>query len=57
MYILSGHVEFFKHGLATDQVVEEEVLGPNDFILIFTMEVHSMKNVSYKKPVAFLCCV
>jgi quercetin dioxygenase-like cupin family protein len=41
MYILSGHVKCFKH----------------DFIFIPTMEVHSMKNVSDKENVTFLCCI
>jgi mannose-6-phosphate isomerase-like protein (cupin superfamily) len=38
-------------------VVEEKVLGPDDFIFIPTMEVHSMKNVSDQEPITFLCCI
>ena len=57
MYILSGHVKCFKHDPKTDQIVEDKVLGPNDFIFIPTMEVHSMKNVSDKENVTFLCCI
>jgi len=57
MYILSGHIKCMKHDSETDQVLEEKVLGPNDFIFIPTMEVHSMKNVSDQEPVTFLCCI
>jgi quercetin dioxygenase-like cupin family protein len=57
MYILSGHVKCMKHDSKTDQVVEEKVLGPNDFIFIPTMEVHSMKNENDKENVTFLCCI
>jgi quercetin dioxygenase-like cupin family protein len=57
MYILSGHVKCMKHDPKTDQVVEEKVLGPGDFIFIPTMEVHSMKNVSDQEPITFLCCI
>jgi quercetin dioxygenase-like cupin family protein len=57
MYILSGQVRCFQHDPKTDQIVEEKSLGPNDFIFIPTMEVHSMKNVSDKKIVTFLCCI
>jgi mannose-6-phosphate isomerase-like protein (cupin superfamily) len=38
-------------------VVGEKVLGPNDFIFIPTMEVHSMRNESDKEPMTFLCCI
>ena len=57
MYILSGHVKCFKHDPHTDEVIEEKILGPNDFIFIPTMEVHSMKNVSNQEKVTFLCCI
>jgi len=57
MYILSGQVKCFQHDPKTDQIVDQKVLGPNDFIFIPTMEVHSMKNVSDKENVTFLCCI
>jgi len=57
MYILTGHVRCFQHDSKTDQIVGEKVLGPNDFIFIPTMEVHSMRNESDKEPVTFLCCI
>ncbi|MGB9698245.1 MAG: cupin domain-containing protein [Thermodesulfobacteriota bacterium] len=57
MYILSGKVRCFKHDAETDKIVEERVLGPNDFIFIPTREVHSMKNESAQEPVTFLCCI
>jgi len=57
MYILSGHIKCFRHDPKTDQIVEEKSLGPNDFIFIPTMEVHSMKNLSDKEKVTFLCCI
>ena len=57
MYILSGHIKCFKHDPKTDRIVEEKALGPNDFIFIPTMEVHSMKNLSDKEKVTFLCCI
>lgn len=57
MYILSGHVKVFQHDPQTDRIVEEKVLGPNDFVFIPTMEPHSMKNVSDKENVTFLCCI
>jgi len=57
MYILSGHIKCFQHDPKTDRIIEEKALGPNDFIFIPTMEVHSMKNVSDKENVTFLCCI
>jgi quercetin dioxygenase-like cupin family protein len=57
MYILTGHVRCFQHDPKTDKVVGEKVLGPNDFIFIPTMEVHSMRNESDKEPMTFLCCI
>jgi len=57
MFILSGHVRCFKHDSKTDGVVEEKVLGPNDFVFVPTMEVHSMRNESADEPVTFLCCI
>jgi len=57
MYILSGHLKIFKHDSKTDQVLEEKPMAPNDFVFIPTMEPHSMKNVSDKEKVTFLCCI
>jgi len=57
MFILSGRVRCFKQDPETDQVLEERVLGPNDFIFIPSMEVHSMKNESNEEAVTFLCCI
>jgi quercetin dioxygenase-like cupin family protein len=57
MYILTGRIKIFKHDPKTDQVVEEKVLGPNDFVFIPTMEPHSMRNMSNKEDVTFLCCI
>ena len=57
MYILSGQVECFRHDPKNDEIVESKILGPNDFIFIPTMEIHSMRNVSDKEPVNFLCCI
>ncbi len=57
MYILSGHINCFNHDFKTDQIVDQKVLGPNDFIFIPTMEAHSMKNLSDKENVTFLCCI
>ena len=56
MYILSGHVRCFQYD-KSDQVAAEKVLGPNDFVFVPSMEVHSMKNESDKEPVTFLCCI
>lgn len=57
MYILTGKMRCFQHDPKTDQVVAEKVLGPNDFIFIPTMEVHSLRNESDKEPLTFLCCI
>jgi quercetin dioxygenase-like cupin family protein len=57
MYILSGQVECFRHDPKNDGIAESKILGPNDFIFIPTMEIHSMRNVSAKEPVDFLCCI
>jgi len=45
------------HDPATDAVVEEKLVGPNDLIYLPTMEPHSMKNLSDKEPATFLCCI
>jgi quercetin dioxygenase-like cupin family protein len=57
MFILSGHVRCFQYDAKTDQVVGEKVLGPNDFVFVPTLEVHSMRNESDQEPVIFLCCI
>lgn len=57
MYILSGKIRVRQHDPKTDQVVEEKILGPNDFVFIPTMEPHSMTNESDKEPCGFLCCI
>ncbi len=57
MFILSGHIRCFKHDSKTDEVIEEKVLGPHDFVFVPTMEVHSMRNESTEEPVTFLCCI
>jgi len=57
MYILSGRLSITSHDKKTDQKVEEKIMGPNDFVFIPTMEPHSMKNLSDKEEVTFLCCI
>jgi len=57
MYILTGHLRCCQHDPNTDKIVNEKILGPNDFIFIPTMEVHSMRNESDKESVTFLCCI
>jgi quercetin dioxygenase-like cupin family protein len=57
MYILSGRLLITSHDRETDQKVEEKIMGPNDFVFIPTMEPHSMKNLSNKEAVTFLCCI
>lgn len=57
MYILTGHIRCFQHNPETDLVESEKVLGPNDFVFIPTMEVHSMKNESGSEAATFLCCI
>ncbi len=57
MYILSGRLSCISYDAKTDQVVEERIMGPHDFVFIPTMESHSMKNLSDKEDVTFLCCI
>jgi quercetin dioxygenase-like cupin family protein len=57
MYILTGSVKCLKHDPQTDQVIEEHILRPNDFVYIPSMEPHSMKNLSHEESVTFLCCI
>ena len=57
MYILSGRLSVVSYNVKTDQKVDEKIMGPNDFVFIPTMEPHSMKNLSDKEDVTFLCCI
>ena len=57
MYILSGRLSVVSYNAKTDQKVEEKIMGANDFVFIPTMEPHSMKNLSDKENVTFLCCI
>ena len=55
MYILSGRISVTCYD-KNDQVLEEKVLGPHDFVYLPSMQPHSMKNVG-DEPVTFLCCI
>ncbi len=57
MYILSGRLSVTSYDQKTDEKVEEKIMGPNDFVFIPTMEPHSMRNLSDKEKVTFLCCI
>jgi quercetin dioxygenase-like cupin family protein len=57
MYILSGRLSVTSYDLKTDQKVEEKIMGPDDFVFIPSMEPHSMRNLSDKEKVTFLCCI
>ena len=57
MYILSGRLSVTSYDLKTDEKMEEKIMGPNDFVFIPTMEPHSMRNMSDKEKVTFLCCI
>ncbi len=57
MYILSGRLSVTSYDLETDRKAEEKIIGPNDFVFIPTMEPHSMKNLSDRENVTFLCCI
>ena len=57
MYILSGRLSVTSYDLKTDQKVEEKIMGPDDFVFIPSMEPHSMKNMSDREKVTFLCCI
>jgi quercetin dioxygenase-like cupin family protein len=57
MYILSGRLSVTSYDLKTDQKVEEKIMGPNDFVFIPSMEPHSMRNMSDREKVTFLCCI
>jgi len=55
-YVLTGHLNVFSHD-ENDQVKEQRLMGPNDFVFIPTMEPHSMKNASETEECTFLCCI
>jgi quercetin dioxygenase-like cupin family protein len=57
MYILSGKLSVMSHELETDAVLEEKIMGPNDFVFVPSMEPHSMRNVSESESATFLCCI
>jgi quercetin dioxygenase-like cupin family protein len=57
MYILSGRLSVTSYDLKTDQKVEEKIMGPDDFVFIPSMEPHSMRNISDREKVTFLCCI
>jgi quercetin dioxygenase-like cupin family protein len=55
MYILTGKISVTSYN-DIDEVLEEKILGPNDFVYVPSMQPHSMKNVG-DEPVKFLCCI
>jgi quercetin dioxygenase-like cupin family protein len=55
MYILSGKISVTSYN-DSDQPLKEEILGPNDFVYIPSMEPHSVKNIG-DELVRFLCCI
>ena len=57
MYILSGKLLMMSHDSETDAVVEEKVMGPDDFVFVPSMEPHSMRNLSDTEEATFLCCI
>ncbi len=57
MYILSGRLSVMSYDLKTDKKVEEKIMGPDDFVFIPSMEPHSMRNISDREKVTFLCCI
>lgn len=57
MYILNGKINVRQHDPKTEEVVQEKLMEPNDFVFIPTMEPHSMVNPSDKEPCGFLCCI
>ena len=57
MYILDGRLSVASYDVETDQVVEEKVMGPTDFVFVPSMEPHSMKNLSDTESVHFTCCI
>jgi quercetin dioxygenase-like cupin family protein len=57
MYILSGRLSVTSYDAKTDDKVQEKIMGPNDYVLVPSMEPHSMKNLSGAESVTFLCCI
>jgi len=57
IYILSGHLTVYSYDVETDEQTDERSVGPNDAILIPSMEPHSMKNASETEGAIFLCCI
>ncbi len=57
MYILSGRLSVTSYDAKTDDKVQEKIMGPNDYVLVPSMEPHSMKNLSDSESVTFLCCI
>ena len=57
MYIMSGRLLVTSYNAATDEKVEEKIIGANDFIFVPSMEPHSMENLSETENVTFLCCI
>ena len=55
MYILSGRISVTCYS-DNDEVLEEKILGPYDFVYIPSMQPHSMKTIG-DEPVKFLCCI
>ncbi len=56
MFILTGTAECLQYDLETEQIVQQKVTGPGDFIYIPSMEPHGMKNIG-DTPLTFLCCI
>jgi quercetin dioxygenase-like cupin family protein len=57
MYILSGRFECWEFSGATDELVQEKVCGPGDFIYVPSMVPHGMRNTSDTEEATFLCCI
>jgi quercetin dioxygenase-like cupin family protein len=57
MYMLSGQLVVSSHDPETDKKVKEELIGPNDFVFVPSMEPHSMINPSDSEEALFLCCI
>jgi quercetin dioxygenase-like cupin family protein len=57
MYILDGRLSVASYDSETDQLVEEKVMGPTDFVFVPSMEPHSMKNLSDTESAHFSCCI
>ncbi len=57
MYILSGRFVCYAYDPETDQVTEQQEVGPGDAVYIPSMEPHGMKNLSPTEPASFLCCI